>query len=112
MGEAKRRGSKEYRVSEAEKRTAAEMERLRKLMPESVICNKCQAVLTDIEPVDMRDVPGIELAGVACCEVCDSETVFVEGDALSVIQFKHLLSQAVGGGNMLEGQIRRSGRTA
>lgn len=67
MGQAKSRGNQEQRMAEAKARERANF-------PDSVACNNCQAQLTEIEPMDVRGIPGMRLAGGAICEACESTT--------------------------------------
>ena len=72
MGQAKCRGNQEQRMAEAKARERAKF-------PDSVACNNCQAQLTEIEPMDVRGIPGMRLAGGAICEACESTTWVLDG---------------------------------
>ncbi len=75
MGQAKNRGSLEQRMAEAKARKAME----RAKFPDTVDCNNCKAPLADIEPMDVRGIPGMRLAGSAYCEDCQSSTWVLDG---------------------------------
>lgn len=72
MGQAKKRGSVEQRIAEAKARERAKF-------PATVACNNCQAQLADIEPMDVRGMQGLRLAGAARCGACDSTTWVLDG---------------------------------
>lgn len=72
MGQAKNRGNQGQRIAEARSRERAKF-------PASVKCNSCQAELTDIEPMTVRDFPGLKLAGAAECRTCETTTWVLHG---------------------------------
>lgn len=72
MGQAKSRGNQEQRIAEVKVRERAKF-------PDAVACNNCQAQLTEIEPMDVRSIPGMRLAGVAHCGACESTTWVLDG---------------------------------
>ena len=63
MGQAKSRGNQAQRMAQA-------LERASTQLPASVKCETCQVEMTQITPMDVRDMPGINLAGVAHCHAC------------------------------------------
>lgn len=81
MGQARIRGTFEERAAHA--KTAA-----RAQFPDAVQCNNCQAWLTGIEPLDVRGIPGMRLAGGAVCASCSQTTWVLDGtaDALAGMQ--------------------------
>lgn len=72
MGQAKIRGNQEQRIADAKARERAKF-------PEAVACNNCHAQLTEIEPMDVRGIDGMRLAGAAFCNACDSSTWVLDG---------------------------------
>lgn len=102
MGQAKRRGTPEQRVAEA-------IERARGLFPDSVKCNNCQADLTDIQPMDVRGLEGMRLAGVAHCGACQHETWVLDGDATGLQLFQRFLAERHGNEAVSMGLARRPG---
>lgn len=73
MGQAKLRGNRDARVAEALKKIEA-------LKPGHIVCNNCQAELTEIATLDARGIPGIETAFGAHCTTCNHNTWAVRGD--------------------------------
>lgn len=89
MGQAKRRGTPEQRAAEA-------FERARRQFPETVTCNNCQAVLSEIEPMDVRRMEGLRLAGRAYCDACKHDTWVLDGDRDGLQLFQQFLDQEHG----------------
>jgi RNase P subunit RPR2 len=77
MGQARTRGSLEQRKSAA-------VEKQLSLRPKYIICNHCQNTLTDMVPMDISGMKGIEAAFVAHCEHCDHDTYALKGDREAV----------------------------
>lgn len=85
MGQAKRRGSFEQRVAQAQ----AKIEATR---PAKLVCNGCQADVTDIHPVSTKDLRGIEAIWMGQCQ-CGQTTFAASGEPASVQAFFDALSQ-------------------
>ncbi|ABM39690.1 MULTISPECIES: hypothetical protein [Polaromonas] len=81
MGQAKLRGTFEQRAANAKTNARAQF-------PDSIQCNNCQAWLTEIEPLDIRGIPGMRLAGGAVCAGCAHTTWVLDGtpEALAGMQ--------------------------
>jgi len=77
MGQAKLKGNRELRVAQA-------IEKMKALKPEYIICNKCQAKLTEIITLDSRNMSGIDAAFSAHCIVCDHDTLAIKGNPEAV----------------------------
>ena len=80
MGQAKNRGNSEQRAEQAKARIEA-------MKPETIVCNHCKAVLTDIVTLDARNMPGIEAAFAVHCPDCKHDTWAVKGhpDAVTAV---------------------------
>lgn len=89
MGQAKQRGSREDRIAEA-------VDRYARLKPPTIVCSGCQAAMTDADPMDVRQLKGIELAFCAHCEACDLDTWAVRGEPAAVRAFYTALEKASG----------------
>lgn len=79
MGQAKQRGSQAQRIAAAH----AKIEATR---PEKLICNGCNADVTDIHPVSTRGLRGIEAIWMGQCQ-CGQTTFAASGDPKSVQAF-------------------------
>ena len=73
MGQAKLRGNRDARMTEAKQRLEA-------LKPDHIVCNNCQAKLTEIFTLDTHGMKGIEVAFSANCSTCNHDTWAVLGD--------------------------------
>ncbi len=89
MGEARNRGTKEARATQA-------VQRLDKLRPPALACNGCQAALTDISTVDTRSLRGIDVAFTAHCAACEQDTWAVRGEIAAVKAFYAALEKTAG----------------
>ena len=94
MGQAKRRGNQEQRIAEAQIRERAKF-------PDTITCNHCQAQLTEIKPIDVRNVPDVWLTGYSICPACKSTTWALDGTQegitmLSSVLFENSEDVAVG----------------
>jgi hypothetical protein len=85
MGQAKQRGSLEQRIAQAQ----AKIEATR---PAKLVCNGCNADLTDIHPVSTKGLRGIEAIWMGQCQ-CGQTTFAANGDPQSVQAFFDALSQ-------------------
>lgn len=81
MGQAKLKGS-------FEQRQALAVATARAKFPPSVKCNNCGHDLTDIQAMDVRNMPGMRLAGGAICSECSHTTWVLDGtpDAIEKLQ--------------------------
>jgi len=60
-------------------RVAKALEKIEALKPDHIVCNNCQAHLTDLVKLDSRHMEGIEAAFAARCELCDQDTWALKG---------------------------------
>ena len=90
MGQAKNRGNHEQRIVEARTRERAKF-------PASVKCNNCQVDLAQIEPMDIRSIPRMRLAGGALCSACDSTTWVLDGTEEGLANTAEMPEQIHGG---------------
>lgn len=79
MGQAKLRGSREQRVAQA-------MDKIEATRPAKLVCNSCQADVTDIHPVSTRGLRGIEAIWMGQCQ-CGHTTFAASGEANAVQAF-------------------------
>lgn len=93
MGQAKIRGSQAQRADAAQARERAKL-------PASVKCNSCQADLTAITPLDVRNLRGIQVAGAAECEPCGRTTWVLNGNPTDVQNAFAILEDMLGQGLM------------
>ena len=89
MGQAKKRGT-------LEQRKQAAIEKVLSLQPEFIVCNKCQGELTEIFPMDIRGMKGIEAAFGAHCYPCDHDTFALKGDPEAVADLVLAMEQSMG----------------
>lgn len=89
MGDAKRRGTREQRITAA----IAKVEALR---PSVIICNGCNAELREVLRLDSRNMKGIEAAYAAHCSNCASDTFALKGDAEAVASFFATMEEVTG----------------
>lgn len=86
MGQAKKRGSQGQRIAEARARERAKF-------PSTGECNECQAQLSDIEPMDVRAVFSMRLAGRATCNSCGGTTWALDGTQEGLEIFTSFLTE-------------------
>ena len=79
MGQAKRRGTLDDRIAQANARIAA-------TRPEKLVCNGCGADVTTIHPVSTRGLSGIDAIWVGQCD-CGQTTFAASGDPTAVQAF-------------------------
>lgn len=79
MGQAKRRGTLDDRIAQANARIEA-------TRPEKLVCNGCGADVTTIHPVSTRGLPGIDAIWVGQCD-CGQTTFAASGDPRAVQAF-------------------------
>jgi hypothetical protein len=85
MGQAKNRGT-------FEERAAASKASTRALFPESVTCNHCKQQISEIEPMDVRGIPGMRLAGGAICSSCTYTTWILDGTPEAVAAMQKIMN--------------------
>lgn len=90
MGQAKLRGNRDTRVDEVMKKVEA-------LKPDHIVCNNCQASLTEIVTLDSRGMKGIEAAFAAHCTACNHDTWAIGGDPDAVAALHMTLENETGG---------------
>ena len=100
MGQAKSRGNHEQRIAEARARERAKF-------PASVKCNNCHADLMEIEPMDVRGIPGMRLAGGALCSACNSTTWVLDGTEEGLANTAEMLEKFHGGDSAQLGFAQR-----
>jgi hypothetical protein len=83
MGQAKRRGTLDDRIAQANARIEA-------TRPEKLVCNGCGADVTTIHPVSTRGLPGIDAIWVGQCD-CGQTTFAASGDPGAVQAFFDVL---------------------
>jgi hypothetical protein len=88
MGQANKRGSREDRAAEAEAKIKA-------MTPKVIICNHCQAEITDIHAMDTRSMPGIDAAFAGMC-TCGQSTWALAGDQAAVARVSRALQDEIG----------------
>ena len=79
MGQAKRRGTLDDRIAQANARIEA-------TRPEKLVCNGCGTDVTTIHPVSTRGLSGIDAIWVGQCE-CGQTTFAASGDPRAVQAF-------------------------
>ena len=79
MGQAKRRGTLDDRIAQANARIEA-------TRPEKLVCNGCGADVTTIHPVSTRGLSGIDAIWVGQCD-CGQTTFAASGDPTAVQAF-------------------------
>ena len=89
MGQAKLRGT-------TQQRQAAAIEKQLTLRPKHITCNHCQAVLTEMQPMGLTDIQGIEAAFAAHCPHCDHDTYAIKGEPEAVAQLHMAIEDATG----------------
>lgn len=94
MGQAKRRGSLEQRVSIAKARIDT-------LRPKAIICNDCKGEITDVVDLDIRGMTGIDAAFAGLCPECKGSTYAIKGTPAAVEALMVALSNATGGEPLL-----------
>ena len=84
MGQAKRRGTLEDRVAQAQAKLFAGK-------PEKLVCNSCGADVTQINPVSTRGLRGLESIWVGQCD-CGHTTFAANGEPKAVQAFFEAIS--------------------
>lgn len=99
MGQAKRRGSREQRISDAKAKSEA-------MKPDSITCNNCKAEITEITVLDTRNMDGVESAFAGICPECEETTWAVRGDPEAVADVMVALEAYSGGEGKLGYQVK------
>ena len=94
MRQAKVKGDRATRVAKA-------LAKIEALKPDHIVCNNCQAHLTDLVALDSRGMEGIEAAFAARCELCDQDTWALKGGTNAVAEVITAIESDTGG----EGKI-------
>lgn len=102
MGQAKLRGTPEQRKQAAIERQLA-------LRPKYIKCNHCQAELTDMTPMDISDIKGIDAAFAAHCPQCGHDTFAIKGEREAVAQM-HMAIEDAAGSQALAGVVPAANR--
>jgi hypothetical protein len=89
MGQAKLKGSFQQRQAQA-------IAQARTQFPQSITCNNCSHELTDIQPMDVRGIPGMRLAGGAICTSCSHKTWVLDGTPEALAQMQEFMDQENG----------------
>ena len=89
MGQAKLRGTPEQRKQAA-------IERQLSLRPKYIVCNHCQAELSEMVPMDIAGVRGIDAAFAAHCTQCGHDTYAIKGEREAVAQMHMAIEDAAG----------------
>ena len=90
MGQENVKGNRATRVAEA-------LEKIEALKPDHIVCNSCQAHLTDLVKLDSRQMEGIEAAFAARCDLCDQDTWALKGRKNTVVDAFTAIESDTGG---------------
>ncbi len=85
MGQAKKRGTIEQRIAQAQAR-------IESTRPEKLVCNACGGDVTTINPVSTRGLRGIDAIWVGQCD-CGQTTFAASGEPKAVDAFFFALSE-------------------
>jgi hypothetical protein len=89
MGQAKLKGSFEQRQALAKAKSRAQF-------PSSIKCNNCGEDLTEIQPMDVRGMPGMRLAGAAMCASCTQTTWVLDGTPEALVLMQEFMAEEHG----------------
>lgn len=89
MGQAKRRGTPDQRKQAA-------IERQLSLRPKYVLCNNCKAELTELVPMDIAGLKGIDAAFAAHCPHCQNDTFAIKGEPQAVAMLHMAIEDQAG----------------
>jgi hypothetical protein len=89
MRQAKQRGSKEVRAAQA-------IAKIEASKPSSIVCNNCNAAITDVHVMDSHGMDGINGAFAGVCE-CGHTTWSLAGQPDVVRRAMVSLQEAIGG---------------
>lgn len=97
MGQAKQRGSQEEREKQAE-------EKIEAMKPSIIVCNECDAEITEVLTMDTRGMPGIRAVFAGMCG-CGSTTHAMLGDPDAVAELVEAMEATMGRQGILGSQI-------
>jgi Zn finger protein HypA/HybF involved in hydrogenase expression len=89
MGQANIRGTQEQRKQAA-------IDRQLSLRPKYIVCNNCEAEITEMSPIDISGMQGIDAAFSAHCPHCDHETYAIKGEREAVAHMHMAIEDAIG----------------
>lgn len=89
MGQAKLKGT-------FEQRKALAIATARAKFPASVKCNNCEQDLTDIHPMDVSGMVGMQLAASVICPSCTHITWILDGTPEALVQMQKFLQEEHG----------------
>lgn len=104
MGQAKQRGSQEERAKQAQ-------EKIQAIKPAMIVCNACEAEITDVHAMDARGIPGIRAVFAAMCS-CGNTTHAMLGDPEAVADLVMAIEEANGGQGILGSQLYKPSTSA
>ncbi|MBY0464904.1 MAG: lysophospholipase, partial [Burkholderiales bacterium] len=90
------RHAPQWRVPTTEQRKQAAVERQLSLRPKHIVCNNCQATLTEMQPMDISGIRGIDAAFAAHCPHCDHDTYAIKGEREAVANMHMAIEDATG----------------
>lgn len=97
MGQAKQRGSQDERAKQAQKK-------IETMKPAMIVCNACQAEITDVHAMDARGTPGIRAVFAGMCD-CGNTTHAMLGDPEAVADLVVALEETIGEQGILGSQL-------
>ena len=97
MGQAKQRGSQDERAKQAQ-------EKIEAMKPAMIVCNACQAEITDVHAMDARGMPGIRAVFAGMCD-CGNTTHAMLGDPEAVADLVVALEETIGEQGILGSQL-------
>ena len=99
MGQENIKDNRATRVEKA-------LEKIEALKPDHIVCNNCQAHLTDLIKLDARQMEGIEAAFAARCELCDQDTWALKGGKNAVVDEFTAIDSDTGGADKIDGTTK------
>ena len=87
MGQARLRGTPDQRKQAA-------IDKQLSLRPRYVVCNNCQANLTELQAIDISGMTGIDAAFAAHCPHCDHDTFAIKGEREAVARMHMAIEDA------------------
>lgn len=97
MGQAEQRGSQDERAKQAQ-------EKIEAMKPAMIVCNACQAEITDVHAMDARGMPGIRAVFAGMCD-CGNTTHAMLGDPEAVADLVVTLEETIGEQGILGSQL-------
>ena len=89
MGQAKIKGDLKLRIEKA-------LEKIEAFKPEYIVCNNCQAKLTEITSMNSRNIRGIEAVFAANCTACKHDKFAIRGTPEAVADLSLAMELATG----------------